>query len=188
MEKISRKIVQCIDENITLDNSQKEIINFGLQATLEISLNLLISILVLFELHMIKEGVVFFLVFIPLRKYSGGYHADTYIKCFIISILTLITIMKVSNVLKLSYIIVFALIIITSCILWKIGPACVAGRPVSNREYLLLKGKLSTTLICIIFLAVFFILIKEKVFLNVIFLSICLDAVTVVIGKIKYHQ
>lgn len=52
MEKISRKIVQCIDENITLDNSQKEIINFGLQATLEISLNLLISILVLFELHM----------------------------------------------------------------------------------------------------------------------------------------
>ena len=64
MEKISRKIVQCIDENITLDNSQKEIINFGLQATLEISLNLLISILVLFELHMIKEGVVFFLVFI----------------------------------------------------------------------------------------------------------------------------
>lgn len=107
MEKISRKIVQCIDENITLDNSQKEIINFGLQATLEISLNLLISILVLFELHMIKEGVVFFLVFIPLRKYSGGYHADTYIKCFIISILTLITIMKGSNVLELSYIIVF---------------------------------------------------------------------------------
>lgn len=186
MEKTSRKIVQYIEENIELDNSQKEVIIFGLQATLEIGLNIIISVLVLCKMHMLKEGFFFFAVFIPLRKYSGGYHANTYVKCFIISIVGLIAIMKASNMLKISNMLMLILIMLLSYMLWKIGPVCVTERPVSKQEYCLFKEKLSETISIILFLSLFLVIIEKKTLLNILFLSICLDIVTVIGGKIKY--
>ena len=145
MENLSQRIVQHIDQNFELDNTQREVIAFGIQSALEIGLNLVVSILVLYKLHMLKEGLFFFLIFIPLRKYSGGYHADTYIKCFIFSIVTLIIVMKGSLLLRLSNMSSMIVVVLLSCAMWKIGPASVAERPVSEREYRKFRNKFKKT-------------------------------------------
>ena len=186
MEKLSQKIVCLIEQNIKIDNPQREIIAFGIQSALEIGVNLIASLLILWKLHMLKEGLFFFIIFIPLRKYSGGYHANTYINCFLISVIMLIIVMKVSLIICFSEMQLFLLIASLSVIMWKIGPVCVAERPVSEREYKLFRDKLKKTICFIIVLTICLGIIGKKQLLNILFLSMSCVLSTLVIGKIKY--
>lgn len=188
MEVLNRKIVQYIDRNCTLEKSQKEIIIFGIQSALEIGLNLLMSVIVICKMDMIKEGIFFFLVFIPLRMYSGGYHADTYIKCFFFSIVTLIVVIRGSVLISIPNLQVVYLIIILCILMWRFGPVSVAERPVSKREYKLFYKRFKRILCAIILLAIGLERFEEGRLLNILFLCIVLVFSTLIWGKAKYHQ
>ena len=187
MEKLSQRIVNFIAANTVLEETQKEIIAFGIQSVLEIGLNVIVSMLILWKLHMLKEGIFFFLIFIPLRKYSGGYHADTYLSCFLFSIATLVLVVVGSQFIKLPEIILLIFVAVLSCVMWRIGPACVEGRPVSEREYHVFRNKLKKTTGIIIILAIVLVLLEQKLLLNVMFLCMSLVCITLIMGKIKYH-
>ena len=58
MERAVDKIMQYIDEAYTLEESDKEVLRFGIQAAMELTLNLLISIFILYRLHMMWEGLL----------------------------------------------------------------------------------------------------------------------------------
>ena len=72
MEKLVNKILENADQLYDFDESQKEIVQYGIQGLLEIGSNILLSALILYQMHMIPEGIVFFLVFIPVREECGN--------------------------------------------------------------------------------------------------------------------
>ena len=68
MERIADLIMQYVEKNEELDNSQKEIVRFGIQSAFEIGTNLICSIFILYAMGMIREGFLFFSVFIPILQ------------------------------------------------------------------------------------------------------------------------
>lgn len=74
-----------------------DIFKYGLQcftiSVLEILSILVISLFVGNFLY----TVIFFLAFIPLRMYAGGYHADTKLKCYIVLLIVYITFSVLMN-------------------------------------------------------------------------------------------
>lgn len=188
MEQISEKIMQYVDEAYMLNEKERSILKFGIESFLEIGINIIVSAILLCRLNMILEGLIFFSIFIPVRAYSGGYHADTYFRCLIFSILSLVIVMLTSNKLHIAMGFSFALISWLLFLIWVIAPVINAERPVSYREYQRFTGKLRKILIIIEVLAGIITIFKFQRIANVLLLSLALILISLIIGKIKYKN
>lgn len=102
LNKIASKLAKRLIRYSETD--KEEIYIYGLELIISTFFCLLSILLVSCLLSSFTSGLVFIFVFVPLRLFTGGYHAETYSKCFVIS--------------NLSYLLVLFLKYIT----WKIIP------------------------------------------------------------------
>jgi len=56
-------------------------------------------------------GIVFILFFVPLRLFTGGYHAKTYSKCYFVSILSFVILLSIQHFLETKIPTIFWLIL-----------------------------------------------------------------------------
>lgn len=68
-----------------LDKSKKAIYKYGLELLFSTVMGMLSILVISIAIFDITYAIAFFLNFIGLRFFSGGYHAKTYGKCFLIS-------------------------------------------------------------------------------------------------------
>lgn len=72
--------------------------------------------------HRPLEGIIFLAATISLRIYSGGYHADTYLRCFIITSLSFTVVMILYEALiyfEVNAWIVIGIALIAGIYIWK---------------------------------------------------------------------
>lgn len=188
MEQIASRIVCHIEEVYVLEKGEKEILQFGIQAFCEIVINIIASFIILWQMKMIQEGIFFFMMFIPVRIYSGGYHSDTYFRCFILSCLTLIGIMRACVCIIISNAVFVALIAILSLLVWTVGPVITENRSVSDKEYRKFSRNLKSALIIEVIIAVGLYWIQATRYLAIMFLSLLLIFITLIVGRIKYKR
>ncbi len=187
MEQAVDKIMQCIDDIYTVEESEKEILRFGIQSAIELAINILLSIFILLKLHMVWEGLLFFGIFIPIRTLAGGYHSDTYIRCLLFSIVTLIGIMVISDYIEIPISLSLVAILIFGGVISKIAPVANAERPISKREYRTFSRRLKVILLFDDILSLCLWKMQCVKAINIINLSFMLILITLVIGKIKYR-
>lgn len=188
MERAVDKIMQYIDEAYTLEESDKEVLRFGIQAAMELTLNLLISIFILYRLHMMWEGLLFFAIFIPIRTLAGGYHSDTYLRCLLFSVLTLTGILVASNYMELPTGLLLVVILLLEGAVGRIAPVVNADRPVSKREYGIFKRRLKIVLLIDGIFSIFLWRMQCDKAVNIIASSLMLIVVTLILGRIKYKS
>lgn len=63
-----------------------EIVRYGLEALADNILAFLLTALVGFFYGSLLSGIVLWMSIFPLRKYAGGYHAKTKVRCYLISV------------------------------------------------------------------------------------------------------
>lgn len=86
MKSLKKQISGFMVENSIIKDDDSEIISYGIDLFIS-SLVELISIFVIsIFVGNLKETLFFFISFIPLRIYAGGYHANTKIRCYIVSL------------------------------------------------------------------------------------------------------
>lgn len=89
MEKISQKIVRFISRNMTIDDEEMlDVYKYGIEITLSSVLNFVLIIISSLILRDLSAGLIFMSLFIFLRSYTGGYHAETYLRCNIAFVCT----------------------------------------------------------------------------------------------------
>lgn len=74
-----------IAEMISCDKEEREIIQYGLHQGFMILLNLLTIIICGGLWKELPFALLLFLGIFILRPYAGGYHADTELRCYLIS-------------------------------------------------------------------------------------------------------
>lgn len=100
IHKISEKIIcwQVIKGNITEEERNKYVYSY------EILLNQLINISIAMVLAVIscelKSVMLFLVIYIPLRKYAGGFHAKTNERCIVYSSLIIIYVIFLNKWLR----------------------------------------------------------------------------------------
>lgn len=95
------------------DEDSIEYCKYGIEITISSFLNVLLILLIGLIFSLVLHSVVFLLIFINMRRYTGGYHASTYIRCnmvLCISFTALCIMMKV--LVSLSYYILLVLVIV----------------------------------------------------------------------------
>lgn len=88
IEEISRIIAFKISSRISLKSEEREIVEYGLKVFLSEVFSLSILFIVLFVTGLIKTGMSILIAAGVLRKFSGGAHCSSPMRCTILGVMT----------------------------------------------------------------------------------------------------
>ncbi len=185
IQKQVDKIIQKQCECGTIKKEDAAIYTYGYYLLIELSINLVLACIMAAIFHTYLELLIFVLAFIPLRKYSGGYHADAPGKCVIISnsILLFATLLIKSQVLV--PILMYAVVLEIPLFLYffKMVPVPVKSKPLLEKEKKVFgniaRGIYSLELL--IMLLLFFL--QSYRWLCLIFICHCIMVISLMLAK-----
>ena len=114
MEKLANRLAQMLVRENLINDSMLDIYEYGLLRMLELGGAVLTSLVICLSMGIIKEGIVFFAFFIPLRSYLGGVHLKKYWQCYIMSCMILIVALTITKFVSLGTYVPCGLIVAAS--------------------------------------------------------------------------
>lgn len=132
--KVAVKLCRHLIDNQTIEKEYEDVYTYGLELLISFIISTSIILVIGLAINRIAETLIYFLVFISLRQFSGGYHADTHIRCKISTVLTYVLIIVLSEVTRLSiphYILLFLL----AMILLLQGPVENPNKPMTSHQH-----------------------------------------------------
>lgn len=163
----------------------KEVFEYGISQGLFLIFNMLIFFVILCYFRIIVLGVIFLILFWPLRIFAGGYHAKTRMRCVLMS--TFIEVMVCNIICRVSIkgniLICFA--IISAYIIYKLAPVNTEKRYLDIREHEKFQSKVCRQLLIESVLLFVAELMKWQILCKVIVIALFLVAMLLVIEKVK---
>ncbi len=157
-----------IDEEI-IDRKKLDIHIYGFEIIISSLINIVVAIVLGLAFWQFWELIIFLAVFIPMRQYSGGYHANTYVKCNIAFSINLILAMSVLK-LNFDYNIYLHLCI---CILTIM--ICVILSPIKNSNKPLSVNQKKKYKIISIIICLFWCLLSSLLYYRITRISLIID-------------
>ncbi len=138
LRKLAGQIVDWQIQRQYLRDEERELYEYGYEAMLNQTINILISIAIAIWLKMPIAVVVFLVCYIPLRSYCGGYHARTNLGCTIISALLLLGICLLLKVIPETIDIPLAVsaFVICGVLVFRYAPVEDSNKPLDAEEIL----------------------------------------------------
>lgn len=90
---LANRIVDFIYANTELSEEQREIYIYGYEIIISSAVTFILLVMTGLIFGRLPESIIFFLVFYILRQKTGGYHAETYLKCNLIFEINIILVM-----------------------------------------------------------------------------------------------
>ncbi len=83
INRFSRIILDYLLQSKVIEDSEdeKEYYQYGIEITVSSILNVVLILLIGVIFRSVIESIFFLVLFIPIRQFAGGFHADTYFKC-----------------------------------------------------------------------------------------------------------
>ena len=186
LHKFADKSAKILLKNINNPNYEKEVYVYGIEIIASTLMNLLSIILLSLIVGDVKAGVIFLLFFIPLRLFAGGYHADTYGKCFVIGNVSYV-IVHVLYKLSYRYLHIEWFLLLGAMCMYYIflhAPVVNENQPISVEKQKLNRRMVRIFLIMDILVSVCMWLNNQNL-LYMVVLSVCLMTVFMIITKIE---
>lgn len=184
VSKLARIMTDFIAADDSFEQTEYDIYKYGFTLIIEIFLVTIVSVILAFIMGKFKQCVVFFLTFIPLRKYGGGYHLSSFKKCFLLSVIAYEIVLLTTTYVKLNFYLMIGNYIILS-LLFFMGPA-FNNTNFDNVKKIKYKNKYRLLLLII---GIIFMIMYKNCNLNavVIFLALLLSAISGGISKIMQY-
>ena len=148
LEKFIDKIVDKQVKNKMMSEDEINIYRYGYFLMFEVVMNIIISILIGIIFKDIKTIIIFLAMYIPIRTYSGGWHADKLWKCTVISNVMLIVIELLvkycgkyysNHDMAVRLIVLLFICVIYICI---VSPVDTKEKPLNSKEKKVYRRKL----------------------------------------------
>lgn len=189
LQNIAEDITFVLLKNKIIDMKDRDIYIYGFQIILStlIVTSTLLGLGLLLDKMIITLG--FMIVFILLRTYTGGYHADKFRSCFIISITIYLSELLLSGVVPDNFkrSIGMICIFIATLIIYRLSPVEHKNNPLSLKEKNKYRkiSRLLTLLITTISLLGFFVSEALIDFWFIVSLTVIAVAILILIQLIK---
>lgn len=133
--KIVTAIVSICEKNDLISKADLELYRFGINRLILFVVNLISALVVGAFCGMLIESVIFSIAYICLRRYSGGYHAQSAGKCYIYSILLIVAALAmVKGFMQVVYV-TFPLLLIADWIVFRYSPVESINKPLNQAEH-----------------------------------------------------
>ncbi len=149
INRLSNKIVSYLIKHRAIESIAEDIeyYKYGIEITISSCLNIILILFLGIIFQIFAYSVIFLIVFISVRHFTGGYHADTYFKCNLSLCIVFCLVVFSSFVLKRyinSTIIIFH-IILSSLVITAFCPVANKNKPIPSDSI----NKYKFTAICL---------------------------------------
>ena len=138
-------------------------------------------------LHCFFESIVFYFMFQSIRKYAGGYHANTETLCDILSSISIalcIVIIKLANMYDFRlHLLIIAMI--AASVIFVLCPLDTPEKPLTKKEYHYFRKISWVILLVLLALVILSYIFKWKVLFAPVCLSLILESILLIAGKAK---
>jgi len=139
--KSAEKLTQQLLHHNVIASEQYEICRYGFQQGLTVLLNVLTFVVIGIAMGELLHAVIFLAVFIPLRRYAGGFHAKTPLRCYLYStgmVTAILLAIKLSVFTRFICITVFSVSCIAIAVL---APVEDKLKPLDNIERIIFRKR-----------------------------------------------
>ena len=181
---LSNKFISlCLEEKVI--NKDSDVYRYGFESILSSYLSILVVLLTGIAIHHKLIALLYLIVFYFIRKYSGGYHCNSYLKCMIFTDLTFIlSVIMISN---MNYKMLIPLSILSSFFSIKKAPICHANKPFTNAQKKVFKQK-NCYIICISLLIGTVSIFLYPILSRLIFVIIIINAFLMKKGELENEK
>lgn len=186
--KISSFITDTLIEGNVIKNEEKNLYLYCFGTIIEMSANLLATLLIGAMLHRFIETLIFMIVFIPIRSFAGGYHCEKAESCFILSIsVYLSVILSYKYLYCISVYWVYAIYLADLISVFILSPVVSPNKPLSE------KGKNKNRCISIFITALYITAASVMLYCKIPYAFVILESVTASVismtaGYLKYRK
>ncbi|MBP1925460.1 accessory gene regulator B [Sedimentibacter acidaminivorans] len=156
ISSLSQSILNGFIEQRIISEEDRNIYEYGIEIAISYLLNFLTMITISFFMNMLIECIVFLIIFVPLKGYTGGYHAPNYIICFVISCLTVTAVLFATKYtsMQINQFILLLTMIMAGVSIYILGPIEDKNKPLTKNEYVHFRAKIKIILIIEFILAI----------------------------------
>ena len=136
-QKVAKRISASLIKNGIIDANNREIYEYSYEIMISQTVYILIMILISLMFGAVFESLAFFMGFSICRKFSGGYHASTYIKCHIIFAVNQIVFLLLVKFMKSEYfgLTAILMVIVSFFIIFAVAPIDHPNKPFDENEF-----------------------------------------------------
>lgn len=184
--RITSGVVKKLTDSTTISDTEKELYLYGFFILISQILYFIITIIVGILLDIVSLSIVFYISFQFIRRYAGGIHASSELKCEIISTTSIfISLLCVkSNVMFNIQIPTLILTLCASIVIFILCPLDTPEKPLTKEELRYFRKISLIVLAIMVSIIIISIVIKLTIAYPICF-SIILESVFLVAGKIK---
>lgn len=187
---LTKKIIESVDE---VDESKADEINYGLQLLIGEVPKFFITLILAILFHMVGLTLISFLIILPYRTFSGGFHLHTHLGCIIVTNLLYIgtpylaSIIEISDVVR--YVAIAFTFIFSFMMINKYAPADTENVPILQKKERRKRKIWSFVIAGIELIIAIFIpykVISNLIILGILFQTCTLTKLAYTITKNKY--
>ena len=176
----------CIFSNPSANEDDIEVISYALECILNTTITTALILLFGIITHNLILSVIWIFLFSIMRKYIGGYHASSHLKCIISSVFICILTVILSTYIHFNLYI--GTIIVFLCLLFaaKYAPICSLRNNTLNNTEINSQKRILIVLICLVYVIFIILNTAFPTYGNLIILI--LFSVTCLAGVEKLHR
>ena len=159
------------------EEEYRKVIKYGGGMLINIIIGVVAAVAIAVYMGMLKKGVVFLMLLLPLRQYCGGYHMKNHNKYFL-------QLMLIKN-LKVTISVQIVMLIFALVIILMLAPVDNINNKMNYEEKNYLKKKIRVILIIELFLYAIFIVLSKTDYGLIVVLCIAIVAGLLILGNIS---
>lgn len=143
IDRIANQLTQKLIDHNAVKFDDFDVYYYGIQLMIEIIINAIGLFLLALIFGYIKEAVVYLSFFILLRTYSGGYHAKTYLNCFVMTAVSTFSLIWLAHILVIysTTLILIPILLIAVILVYLLAPVESENKPLSEKNKITLRKK-----------------------------------------------
>lgn len=187
ISKLSNRITQNLLKRNVIQYEEKELYDYGLFMIISYTMFFLLSILFGLILNIPCSSILFYIVFCLVRNFAGGIHANSEIKCDVITTISIL----ISEILIKVFIdynliwIAFVMLIISSISLCVIKPVSSSQKEISQQEKLYFHKKVIVLTVLAVIVSIISTALSYPSITISLALALSLANVLLVLGKVQ---
>lgn len=186
LSKISQKIVKMLLQYDVITEDDYEVYIFGVYQNIVLIINLLTSFTIFALAGLIVEGILFSVFYSLLRSYAGGYHSQSLLVCYVLSVLATVVIAYIVNNINISYLLLI-IYLMSMILIWRLAPVDTRNKRLDEIEKTIYMKKVRYIIVTITFIMVFFYIFHYVQGIIMLILAVTMETVMLIAGKLDNY-
>lgn len=163
----------------------KALYEFGIRQGILLVINIATALLIGLFMGMIWQCIIFQIAYNPIRSYSGGYHAGTPLRCYLLSIPVMFAVLLGIKLIPWNSYIVILSIILSGIAVLLLAPVEDANKPLNRLETKVFGKRARIILTVLVVLSVVLWFTGVEQFAAAIVVALAVNTIMLILGAVK---